>query len=70
LRSVPDDMVTVTELAERWGVTTRTVQRMVARGELTPAMQLRGRNGAYLFNRADVEALKQQESVPDTEPAA
>jgi excisionase family DNA binding protein len=60
-------MVTVTELAERWGVTTRTVQRRIARGELTPAMQLRGKNGAYLFNRADVEAL---DDDPSPAPAA
>ena len=34
-----------------------TITRLVQAGKLTPAVKLPGRRGAYLFNRADVEAL-------------
>ena len=34
-----------------------TITRLVRSGQLTPAMKLPGLRGAYLFNRADVEAL-------------
>lgn len=34
-----------------------TVGRWVDSGRLTPAHKLPGKNGAYLFNRADVERL-------------
>lgn len=34
-----------------------TLSRWVAAGKLTPVTQLPGINGAFLFNRVDVEAL-------------
>lgn len=34
-----------------------TVARLVSSKKLTPAHKLPGKNGAYLFNRADVEKL-------------
>ena len=34
-----------------------TVLRRIDAGRLTPAHKLPGKNGAYLFKRADVEAL-------------
>lgn len=35
-----------------------TLSRWVASGRLTPVHKLPSRNGAYLFDRADIEALK------------
>lgn len=34
-----------------------TLSRWVGSGTLTPAHKLPGKNGAYLFNRADIEKL-------------
>ena len=34
-----------------------TITRWAAEGRLTPVGKLPGKNGAFLFNRADVEAL-------------
>lgn len=34
-----------------------TVGRWVESGRLTPAHKLPGRNGAYLFHRADIDAI-------------
>lgn len=37
-------------------VSPRTVQRLVARGELTPMTKLPGRTGSYVFDEAAVMA--------------
>lgn len=34
-----------------------TLSRWVKDGKLVPAHKLPGKNGAYLFNRADIDAL-------------
>lgn len=34
-----------------------TLLRWIADGKITPAHKLPGRNGAYLFNRDDINAL-------------
>jgi len=43
--------------ADRLGVEVSTVTRYVTDGILVPATKLDGRNGAYVFHRADVEEL-------------
>lgn len=50
-------LVTSATAAARLKVHRRQVLRYVAAGELTPALQLAGRNGAYLFDPDDIEAL-------------
>lgn len=41
------------------GYTTRQVQRMVARGELAPAVSAPGGPyGSFMFKRSDIEAAK------------
>jgi excisionase family DNA binding protein len=67
---VQDDLVTVSEIAEMRGRSVRTVQRMIASGRLVPAMQLPGKTGAFLFRRADVEALDREPAESQPEPAA
>lgn len=53
-----DRLLTCPEVGALLGKSARTVQRMVDRGLLTPAQKLAGPNGAYLFRREDVEALR------------
>lgn len=53
-----DDLLTSTEVGRILGCSGRTVQRKQEAGELAAAYQLPGPNGAYLFRRSDVEALK------------
>lgn len=50
----PATMLTAAQVAERLGISTRTVSRMVARGDLTPAHKLPGDTGAYLFDAATI----------------
>jgi DNA-binding transcriptional MerR regulator len=38
----------------------RTIHRLVRRGQLTPTLKAPGLRGAYMFRRADVEALAQR----------
>lgn len=45
------------EACELLGVNRSTLVRMVKGDRLTPAMKLPGASGAYVFDRADVEAL-------------
>lgn len=45
------------EAAEILGVDRRTLTRMVADGRIEPATKLPARTGAYLFDRAAIEAL-------------
>ena len=50
-------LMTAAEVAARYGVTARTVNRWVHAGRLTPAQKLPTPTGAYLFKASDVEAL-------------
>lgn len=53
------DTITATEVAEILGVDPRTVQRQAAAGQLPSLAKLPGRTGAYLFSRAEIDALTQ-----------
>lgn len=50
------DLITTSEAAQLLGCDVRTVHRMVQRGDLTPAQKFPGYKGAYLFDRAAVQA--------------
>lgn len=52
-----EELITTTEAATLLGKSSRSVQRMVDSGDLVPVRRLAGPNGAYLFNRADIEVL-------------
>ncbi len=58
-----DALLTSPEVGALLNKSARTVQRMVDAGTLTPAQKLPGPNGAYLFHRADVEALLEDTSA-------
>ena len=55
-------LVGTTEAAELLGVSVRTVHRLVSAQRLTPAAKLAGLRGAYLFDKAQVAALKAVQS--------
>lgn len=50
-----DALMTTTEAGAVLGRNSRAVQRMVAKGLLKPAKKLAGPNGAYLFDREEVQ---------------
>lgn len=52
------DLITTAEAMPLLGVTQpSSVIRLVKTGRLTPVQKLPGLRGAYLFDRADIEAL-------------
>lgn len=51
------DLVPTAEVARILGRDVRTVHRLVASGQLTPAVRAPGIRGALLFDRADIDAL-------------
>lgn len=55
--------ITTKQASEILGEGVRQVIRRVERGELTPVQKLPGIRGAYLFDRADVEALLAERSA-------
>lgn len=60
--TIPSLLVTTVQAAEITGKSWRTIIRLVERGQLTPAQKLPGLRGAFLFDRADVEALAAAEA--------
>lgn len=56
--STDEDLITAPEAGAILGKSARTVQRMIPTGTLKPVRKLPGPNGAYLFRRSDVEALR------------
>ncbi len=55
-------LVTTREAAERLGVTTRQVARLVQLDRLTPTYSLPGIRGAHMFERDEIERYREQRS--------
>ena len=55
-----DHLLTSPQAGLILGKSARTVQRMADTGELPVAQKLPGPNGAFLFRRSDVEALRDE----------
>ena len=53
----PPDWIGSAEVARKLKISQVTVARWVASGQIEPVHKLPGKNGAYLFRRADVDAL-------------
>ena len=64
MSQLQDDLLTSFEAGLILKKSARTVQRMVPAGELIPALKLPGPNGAYLFKRSDIEALRDASETP------
>lgn len=65
----PDELLTSPQSAALLEVSLRTVHRLAEAGELAPAHRLPGPNGAFLFRRGDVEALRDARAkAPSDEP--
>lgn len=56
-------LLTTKEIAERFGVETRTVQRWVERGWLRAVQKLPGPNGTLLYLPADVEKFARKREL-------
>jgi predicted site-specific integrase-resolvase len=54
-----DTIIGSTEACTILNIDKATISRWVAAGRITPAGKLPRKNGAFLFNRADIEALAQ-----------
>lgn len=52
-----DDFLTTAEAAALLCYSVATVNRMVRRGELTPAIEAPGKTGMRFFRREDIDAL-------------
>ena len=48
------DTLTTAQVVEEYGLSRRSISRLITDGELTPLMKLPGHTGAYLFERAEV----------------
>ena len=70
----PDPIMAIAEATKLLGYkNTSSVARLVYERKLVPARKLPGKNGAYLFHRADVEALARARGIElpaDQAPAA
>lgn len=56
----PEPFVGAAEACQLLEIHAATLGRWVKNGALTPAHKLPGKNGAYLFNRSDVENLARE----------
>jgi predicted site-specific integrase-resolvase len=54
-----DDIIGSTEACTILSIDKATISRWVAAGKLTPVLKLPRTNGAFLFKRADIDALAQ-----------
>ena len=54
----PSELLPTSEVAQRLGVTPKTVARMAADGRLTPAVKAPGLRGAMLFRAEDVDQVE------------
>lgn len=59
----PADLLGSREACDTLHINRSTLSRWVSAGKLTPAVQLPGRRGAFLFHREDVEALRNENAA-------
>ena len=54
---MPNDIIGSTEACTILNIDKATISRWVAAGRITPVAKLPRKNGAFLFARADIDAL-------------
>lgn len=64
------DFMSSAEACELLSVDRSTLTRWVAAGLIRPAMKAPGLRGAYFFERAEVERVKEATAMPDREAAS
>ncbi len=57
INAVKHDMIGSKEACRILGIDKATLSRWVTAGQLTPVHKLPGRNGAYLFDRTNIQGL-------------
>lgn len=66
------ELVGTAEAAAILGVTVKTVNLWAVEGKLVPAHKFPGQTGAYVYHRADIEAVRDARAAaaarPDGEP--
>jgi hypothetical protein len=71
MSKIQQELIGTKEAAELIGESVKSTIRRVERGDLTPVSKLPGLRGAYIFERADIEALLTPQSPPSVaSPAA
>lgn len=60
LNLMPDDLIGSAEACRLLGIDKATLTRWVSQDRLEPAHKLPAKNGAFLFNRADIERLRDE----------
>lgn len=63
MTAVNDDIIGSTEACRILGIDKATLSRWVKSERIASVHKLPGRNGAYLFNRFDIEALATQRAT-------
>jgi excisionase family DNA binding protein len=56
-------LIGAAEAAEMLGVSKDTLVRMVARGDVPMVQKLDGQKGAYIFERAEIERLANEQAA-------
>jgi len=59
----PHELIGSAEVARLLQINQVTVARWAASGQLTAAHKLPGKNGAYLFQRSDVERIERERAA-------
>lgn len=60
MAQTPSDLVASQVVCARLNIDRSTLSRWVTAGRITPAIRLPGKNGAFLFNPADVDRLERE----------
>lgn len=56
-----NQLVNVSEVADMLGISKRTVHQRIGAGRIAPIQKMPGRTGQYLFDRAYIEQLANEE---------
>ena len=64
MASNPDRLLTVLQLADRWGCHPMTVRRAIQRGELSAVKDALRSGSPYLVSEGDAEAYRQSRIKP------
>ncbi|WP_067891344.1 helix-turn-helix domain-containing protein [Nocardia vaccinii] len=67
---IPTDLLTSEEASKLLEVDKSTLIRWVSSGDVKPVRKLPGKTGAFLFERSDIEDLRDRRAAENAEAAA